>query len=328
MRWLILLTLGALPAPCQHTLYTCMAVTREYVVGAKLLPSGLFQRLPSGEWRHAGYSHPFMFSMDYDGTDPSVLYLAAGNGLIRASSHGDTWKILTGSDVTEIRDVAVDRNAPGTLYFAYTRGLRVTRDGGDTWQELTANLPRKFMETIRIDRGKSSRLLAGGESGILASEDGGQTWKLAGAAGLQILKVEQSPHDACSWLAGTQGGGLFASTDCGQTFENAGRTGVGVNIYDIAFDPTNPSRIALATGRTGILVSGDGGKIWTQRNNGLPRPDVWSAAFDPDKPGRLYASVHEEAVYVSDNAGVSWTKSGLEGSAAYRLRFVPEKKPR
>lgn len=328
MRWLILLALAAGPAPGQHTLYTCMAVTREYVVGAKLLPSGLFQRLSNGEWRHAGYNHPFTFSMDYDTADPSILYLAAGNGLIRASNHGDTWKILTGSDVTEIRDVAVDRNAPGTLYFAYSHGLRVTRDGGETWRELVAGLPRKFMETIRIDRRKPGRLLAGGESGILASDDDGQTWKLAGAAGLQILRIEQSPHDACFWLAGTQAGGLFASTDCGQTFENAGRTGVGANIYDIAFDPTNPSRIALATGRTGILVSEDGGKTWNPRNAGLPRPDVWSAAFDPDKPGRLYASVHEEALYVSENAGLLWTKSGLEGSAAYRLRFVPEKKSR
>lgn len=327
MRWFILLALMPVAAPSQHILYSCMSVTREYVVGAKLVPSGLFHLLPNGEWRHAGFNHPFVFAVDYDATDPATLYLAAGNGLIRASSHGEHWKILTGSDVTEIRDVAVDRNAPGTLYFAYSHGIRVTHDGGATWQELAGGLRRRYMETIRVDRRKAGTLLAGGENGILASDDGGVTWKLAGAAGVQILHIEQSPHDACSWLAGTQEGGLFASTDCGRTFENAGRTGVGTNVYDVAFDPTTPARVALATWGTGVLVTEDRGKTWTPRNSGLPRPDVWSVAFDPDKPGRLYASVHEEAVYVSENAGLTWAKTGLEGSAAYRLKFVPEKGP-
>ena len=47
--------------------------------------------------------------------------------------------------------------------------------------------------------------------------------------------------------------------------------------------------------------------------------------FDPSKPGRMYASVHEDALYVSDDYGRTWRKDGLEGSAVYRMKFVPEK---
>src|SRR5262249_3598654 len=109
MVWLLL---AAMPAAAQPHLYICASAAKEYVVGAKLPPSGLFQLAPDG-WDHRGYNIPFLFSLDYDPKDPSTLYLAAGNGLIRAARDGRNWTILTGSDVTELRDLAVDPNAPG-----------------------------------------------------------------------------------------------------------------------------------------------------------------------------------------------------------------------
>ncbi len=138
------------------------------------------------------------------------------------------------------------------------------------------------------------------------------------------MHIEQSPHDACLWLAVTQQGGVFASHDCGQAFENLGRVGVDRNLYDIAFDPTHAGRIAVGGWGTGVVVTEDNGKTWQSRNAGLPRPDVWSVAFDPANSARLYCGVHEEALYVSDDAGVSWRKDGLEGGMIRRITFVPE----
>ncbi|MES1261349.1 MAG: hypothetical protein ABUS49_06385 [Acidobacteriota bacterium] len=321
MRWFLLL--AALPLAAQPTLYVCAGAAKEYVVGAKLPPSGLFRKTVSSGWEHLGYNLPFLFALDYDSADPATIYLAAGNGLIRAADHGREWTILTGSDVTELRDVAVDRSTPNTIYFGYSHGIRVTHDGGATWQEIGASLHRKFTEAIRVDRAKPGVLLAGGEEGVFRSEDGGKAWRLAGAAGWQILHIEQSPHDACFWIATTQGGGWFASHDCGKTFESGGHEGVGRSLYDVAFDPSTPGRIALAGWGPGVLVSEDAGKTWQPRNTGLPRTDVLSLAFDPAQPGRLYASVHEEAIYVSEDAGKTWSSSGIEGSAAARMRFIP-----
>ncbi|HZT28953.1 MAG TPA: hypothetical protein VFA33_03655 [Bryobacteraceae bacterium] len=309
----------------QYRLYTCVMNSKNYVVGAKLPPSGLFFEPPGGGWTHAGFDHPYIAALDYDPRDPSTLYLAAGNGLIRTSDHGrSSWRILTGDDVTELRDLAVDRNAPGTIYFAHTAGIRVSRDGGNTWQAADSGIRRKYTESIRVDRTRSGRLVAGTEEGLFSSQDGGRSWRLAGAAGFQIMHVEQSPTDACTWLAVTQQGGAFRSSDCGLTFENLGRVGVHRNLYDIAFDPAAPGRIALAGFGPGVVVTEDGGRTWQPRNHGLPRADVWSVAFDPAHPGRLYASVHEEALYVSEDAGLNWRKEGLEGSVVYRMLFVPE----
>jgi hypothetical protein len=323
---LVLLLLSSLPAPltAQYTLYSCLTSTKEYYVGAKLSPSGLFIRSANGEWNHAGYNHPFLTGIDYDTVDPSILYVSAGNALIRISDGGEKWKFLTGSDVTELRDVAVDRNTPGTIYFAYSHGIRVSHDRGGHWQEIGGGLHRKFTEAIRVDRRQSGVLLAGGEEGIFRTEDGGRTWRIAGAAGFQILRIEQSPHDPCAWLAVTQKGGIFGSSDCGKTFENVGRIGVGHNLYDVAYDPIDPQRIAVAGWGPGVMLSEDGGKTWQSRNTGLPKPEVISVVFDPVHHGRMYASVNEDALYVSNDSGKNWSRDGLESSVVYRLRFVPE----
>jgi photosystem II stability/assembly factor-like uncharacterized protein len=325
-----MLVLAMLPFPVagQYTLYTCMVTSKGYVVGAKLPPSGVFVKSGTGPWRHAGYNHPFINALDYDPREPGTVYVAAGNGLLQLTDHGDRWKILTGSDVTELLDVAVDRNSDGTVYFTHTAGIRVTHDRGVTWSEVSAGLHRKYTQAIRVDERRAGVLLAGNEEGIFHSDDGGKSWKLAGASGYQVLHIEQSPHDGCYWMATTQGGGLFVSTDCGVTFESNGNLGVGRSLSDIAFDPSSPNRLAVAGLTVGVALSEDRGKTWQFRNAGLPSTAVWSVAFDPSKPGRIYASVHEEAVYVSQDYGRSWTRDGLEGSRVFRMRFVPEAPPR
>ena len=324
MRWLLLLAMAPLPSAAQFTLYTCMATTKNYVVGAKLPPSGIFLKTARGQWRHAGHNHPFISALDYDPSDPSTLYVAAGNGLLRVTGRGEQWKILTGNDVTELLDVAVDRNSPGTIYFCHTAGIQVTHDRGATWQNASAGLRRKYTAAIRVDRRRSGVVVAGTEEGMFRSEDGGKSWRLAGAAGYDIMHIEQSPHDPCYWLAATQGGGLFASHDCGVTFESAGNLGVGRNLYDIAFDPASPIASPWRVGDSASPFRKTAAKPGSGSNSGLPRTDVWSVAFDPVHHDRIYASVHEEALYVSGQRRESWTQDGLEGSLVFRMKFVPE----
>lgn len=320
MRIFVAILLAALTLSAQPALYLCAGAPKEYVAGAKLPASGLFRLTSHGGWEHRGYNLPFLFALDYDPNDPATIYLAAGNGLIRAEDGGNKWTILTGSDVTELRDVSVNRDS---IYFAHSHGIRVSHDKGATWREIGGTLHRKFTESVRVDREKAEVILAGGEEGIFRTENGGDVWRLAGAAGFQIMRIEQSPHDPCFWLATTQGGGVFSSRNCGKSFESTSNVGVDRNLYDIAFDPTSAARIAVGGWGPGVVVSEDGGKTWQPRTSGLPRSDVTSLVFDPTKPGRLYASVVEEGIYVSDDAGRAWAKSGIDGSSAYRMKFIP-----
>jgi hypothetical protein len=316
----LLILYTALPA--EWTLYTCMATSKNYVVGARLPPSGVFRRVSDGKWQQAGYNHPFTFGLSYGNNDPAVLYLAAGNGLIRLTERGTKWRFVTGGDVTELRDVSI--GSDGAIWFAHTAGIRVSRDAGKTWTETSAGLRRKYTEAVRVDRTRPSTVVAGGEDGIWRSEDAGVNWQLAGASGWQIMAIEQSPHDPCVWLAATQNGGLFSSRDCGRSFENAGRLGFGRVLYSIAFDRSEPKRIAVAGWAFGVAVTEDAGANWEFRNIGLPSTDVWSVGFDPSDSGRLFASLHEEAVFRSEDTGRTWIRDGLEGSYVTRMLFVPE----
>lgn len=322
MRCLLVVALAQLVvSAADWTMYLAMATSKNYVVGAKLPPSGVFRRDSDSGWRQAGYNHPFAFSLDYDRRDPSTVYLAAGNGLIRMTEKGTRWKILTGSDLTEVRDVSV--GSDNAIWFGYSAGIRVSRDRGKTWSEVSAGLHRKYTETLRVDRTNPSRVFAGGEEGVFRTDDAGKTWKLAGASGFQIMHIDQSPHDPCLWLAATQNGGLFASRDCGRSFENVPRLGVGRVLYTVGLDPVNPKRFVVAGWGFGVAVSEDGGATWEFRNAGLPSIDIWSASYDPSRPDRMWASVHEDALYRSEDAGRTWVRDGLEGSAVYRTLFVP-----
>jgi len=322
-RWLLTLVLLPIPLMGQYALYGCGSGSAEYVVGAKLPASGIFVKSSGGEWRHVGFNHPLITAFDFDPHDPAVVYAAAGNGLLRVTGGGAHWKILTGSDVTELLDVSVDRNATA-VYFGHTHGIQVSRDGGSTWHAADSGLRRKYTAALRVDSRRTGVLLAGTEQGVFRSEDAGASWRLAGAAGLQILHIEQSPSDVCYWLASTEGGGLFASVDCGLSFESNGNLGVGHNLYDIAFDPTSAGRVAVAGWGVGVAVSEDRGKTWQLRNAGLPSTNVWSVAFDPARSGTVYAGVHESGIYVSTDGGQTWSPDGLAGASIFRMRFIPE----
>ena len=311
----------------QHDLYVCASVNNGFVVGSKLVTlSGLFQRGSDNTYGQFGLNFPFIVSLAVDPRDSKVLYAASLNGVLCSTDGGQNWRIGTSWDVTEPKDVFVDPNAPDNIYLALPDGIAVSTDRGRTWPRREHGLPErgKYTQTIKVDRTKAGRALAGCESGIYLTENTAQSWRRVFPTKTTVTDIRQSPHDPQLWLATTQSDGALISRDGGLTWKKFDGVPSAEALYNVAFDATNPARYAIASWTYGILVTEDAGKTWSERNAGLPAEHcVFRVGIHPDT-GRLFAAVYKDAVFASDDFGRTWRKDGLEGSLVYNFVFVPK----
>lgn len=314
-----------LPAETGHELYAAMMISKGWTPGLKLAPSGVAKRGDAG-WQHAGYNHPWVFSLDYDPRDPAVLYLATGSGCVRTRQDGLDWVQLTSWDMTELMSVSVDRFAPDQIYVGLVDGIGFSPDGGRTWTRRQAGLERPFTQWVVTDRQVRGRLLAGTESGIFRSTDEGRSWRRVGAEGSMVFHLVQSPREPRHWLAATQTQGVLFSRDNGDTWRTLDGVPKNWTLHNVAWDAHNARRMAVCGWGLGVMVSRDGGATWEARNYGLPSKEAWRVAIDPDEPGRIYVHVHEQALYQSDDFGKNWKPAGLEGAQVRDLVFVPRRK--
>jgi len=328
MRPFSILLLLAVHVSAEHTLYVCGSISRGFVVGRRLEPSGLYIRRdpgPAGGFRHAGFTHPSIMTVGASPADPGVLYAAAGNGIIRMTASGEQWRILTDWRHTEFQDLAVAPHAPHAIYAAATDGVIASHDGGATWMEASNGLRRRFIGTVAVDRSSPGTLFAGGEDGIYRSTDSARSWSPIVSSARMVNDLAQSPHDPSVWMAATQDHGILLSRDSGRTWTAlAAIPQLGVTWNNIDFSPQSASTVAAAAFGKGVWLSEDLGASWQDRSARLPTRQVWRARFDPDSRDSLYVSVHEEALFVSTGNGRSeWRRAGLEGSLANDLVFLP-----
>jgi len=310
-----------------HDVFICAAVNKNYVIGSKIVTtSGLLKLRQDESWQHIGINDPKIFAVSFDPRNHDIFYTATLNGAMRTMDGGENWRIMTGWDITEPKDICVDPHSPDTVFLAHPAGIARSGDQGQTWTHLDKGLPARgrYTQTIEVDRANKGHVLAGCEIGIYLSRNGGDSWKRTLATGETVNDVQQSPHDPDTWAAVTQSAGGWISTNGGNSWQPLNGTPTQAALYNIAFDPTDPERLAIGSYTYGVLTSEDGGKSWTPRNDGLPADHhVWRVGIHPDS-GQLLASVYQEALYVSDDFGRTWKRDGLEGSEINCFEFLPK----
>lgn len=301
-----------------YDFYICANINRDYVIGSKIVTTnGLFKRdEAAGEWRHFGYNDTTITALAFDPRNRDVIYTSALNGLWRSLDGGETWRMTNSWDMTEGRDVAVDPNAPDHVYLALPSGIAVSTDRAQTWTRRENGLPErgKYTQTIEVDRTTRGRVLAGCEKGIFLTEDGGQAWRRVLVTATTVNDIEQSPHDPRHWAAVTDSHGAWQSRDGGLTWTKIEALPAEHAIYNVTFDATDASRLAIASWAYGVWTSEDGGATWRERNAGLPEnARAWRVGVEPNT-GRLYASIFKETLFYSDDFGRTWHPDELAGS--------------
>lgn len=263
-------------------------------------------------------------------SDPKVLVVGALDGIYRSRNGGHDWERISPENHAEIKNVesvAIDPVNPEVIYAGTWHLPWKTEDGGKTWHNIKKGvIDDSDVFSIVIDPSQPANLFISACSGIYRSESAGEMFrKIQGipysARRTRMLQMDPTDHNVV--YAGTTEG-LWKTTDAGVTWKRM--TGPNIVINDVLIDPRSPARILLATDRSGVLASDDGGVTFTASNRGFTHRQAAALLVDRSNSAVLYAGVLNDkefgGVFVSRDSGQTWKQisDGLDGRDVFVLR--------
>src|ERR1700760_163915 len=261
--------------------------------------------------------------------NPKVLVVGALDGIYRSRDGGQAWERISPENHAEIKNIesiAIDPANADVIYAGTWHLPWKTDDGGKTWHNIKKGvIDDSDVFSIVIDSAQPQNLFISACSGIYRSETAGELFrKIQGipysARRTRMLQMDPADHNVV--YAGTTEG-LWKTTDGGATWKHL--TGSNIIINDVLIDPRRPSHVLLATDRSGVLASDDGGATFTASNRGFTHRQVAALVVDSHDSATLYAGVLNDkefgGVFISHDAGQSWKQSsdGLDGRGGFVL---------
>ena len=304
----------------QDTLYMSVLNSRKHRLGALDNPTvGLFVSPDGGAtWQHKGWTG-YIRTFYTEGGRDGVLWSACGNGVLRSSDSGLTWRITTGWEITEVLRVKVDPENPSIVYAATAYGIFRSENSGETWVRKNSGFLKPFVSDVVIDRSDTRRLLAASEDGVYGSTDSGKSWKRVGLSGKGVRTIVQNAKTPNVFYAGTEDNGFFLSSNGGKSWAMSNRGLTNPTVYTIACDPSNAGTLYVGTHGGGVYRSVDGGKQWHPTNNGLTNPVVHAIAILPSHPSVVFAGTLNGGLFRSTDGGEHWTFNSQEEAQVWGL---------
>jgi photosystem II stability/assembly factor-like uncharacterized protein len=177
-----------------------------------------------------------------------------------------------------------------------------------------------------VDYDNPSVVFASACSGIYKSETSGQLFhKIQGIpmTARRTRVLLEDPKNPQIVYAGTTEG-LYKTVDGGKTFKLM--TAKNVIVNDVSVDPRDPKKILLATDRSGVLSSDNGGETFAPANKGYAHRQVSALLVDNKDPQTIYAGLLNDrefgGVFVSHDAGDHWSQmeKGLKDRDVFSLQ--------
>jgi photosystem II stability/assembly factor-like uncharacterized protein len=262
--------------------------------------------------------------------NPKILVVGALDGIYRSRDGGHDWERISPENHAEIKNIesiAIDPVNPDVIYAGTWHLPWKTEDGGKTWRSIRKGvIDDSDVFSIVIDPSQPANLFISACSGIYRSESAGELFrKIQGipysARRTRMLQMDPTDHNVV--YAGTTEG-LWKTTDAGATWKHMTASNIVIN--DVLVDPRRPSRVLLATDRSGVLASDDGGATFTASNRGFTHRQAAALLVDRNDSAVFYAGVLNDkefgGVFVSRDSGQNWkqTSDGLDGRDVFVLR--------
>ena len=259
-----------------------------------------------------------------------ILVAGALDGIYRSHDGGQNWERISPENHAEIKNIesiAIDPANPDVIYAGTWHLPWKTEDGGKNWHNIKKGvIDDSDVFSIVIDQAQPANLFISACSGIYRSESAGDLFrKIQGipysARRTRMLKMDPTDHNVV--YAGTTEG-LWKTTDSGATWKHM--TGSNIVINDVLIDPRQSSRVLLATDRSGVLASDDGGVTFTASNRGFTHRQTAALLVDRNNSALIYAGLLSDkefgGVFISHDAGLNWKQlsEGLDGRDVFLLR--------
>lgn len=269
-------------------------------------------------------------SFDLAPSNPEVMVAGALDGVYRSMDGGERWSLISPAnhiDIRNIESVAIDPRNPDIIYVGTWHLPWKTTDGGLTWTNIKHGMiDDSDVFSIIIDAVDPAVVYASACSGIYKSENAGALFrKIQGmpfsARRTRVLRQDPSQRNVV--YAGTTEG-LWKTLDSGVTWRRMSAPNLIVN--DVLIDPARTDSILLATDRSGVLASANGGLTLVASNRGFAHRQVSSVLIDHQDSSRLFAGVLNDkefgGVFTSADGGGTWqqTSRGLDGRDVYILQ--------
>jgi photosystem II stability/assembly factor-like uncharacterized protein len=247
----------------------------------------------------------------------------------KSQDGGESWQVFNYPLNSSIQDIACDPQDPLVLYCGMVATYPATAskvviksvDGGQTWTvlDLTAALPLGYGVTdVAVSPASGQTLFAVGREGIsnalvVASFDAGATWENRSGnlpSGKPYNAVALAGHAvylAGGQLFGSQNLGLYRSMNGGLNWQNISASFPKKVVNDILIDPSDTSKIFVATEGDGVYFSTNWGTTWTYQTQG--DGDNGSARClvnPPSGTDTLYAGFLSLALCKTTDGGLSW----------------------
>lgn len=252
--------------------------------------------------------------------------------------------------------MAIDPNNTDNLWVgSASGGIWRSTDAGANWTPVPTNLPVLGVSAILVDPSNSNIIYAGtGEVyhtevpvmgfnvwktrgtygiGIIKSTNGGATWS-------QVMTKVSSDLFAISEMAFQPGNsstiyacatdGVYRSTNSGTSWS---QVYAGINVRDIAINPSNTDQIVISVGNVTNSVKGifrttngnNASPTWNQISAGLPGSFSGYIALDNVGSGMLAASIgigSGNEVYRSTDFGANWSVLSTSSHTSYQFWFA------
>ncbi|MRR11895.1 hypothetical protein EG835_05375, partial [bacterium] len=246
------------------------------------------------------------YALEFDPSDPAIVWGAMGLGLMRSSDGGATYRVVIDEPALCL---AIDPSTRSTFYAGTSNGLYRSTDRGLRWSPLLSG-PGSQVRKVALDPSNPANIWALVGSRLQKSSDAGATWTFVESPSTYVTGMAVHPTNS-SIVVATTNDGIFRTVDGAKTWTRVmnvnGAKGV---LSDVAAPgrlyawglgwvrPDLPSFPLLDS--HGFACSVDDGATWSPLGYGLPDTMYTNAfGFDPSDHTRIYLGTGTYGVYTT-----------------------------